>query len=75
VRTMSRWRNARAARAYRGRRVAAVFERDCAGGDGRDLELVGCDKGVVASLTGMKGVDGTVGDIVKVVVGMFSGGR
>ena len=70
MRTMSRWRNARAARAYRGRRVAAVFERGRGGGDGRDL-LVGCDKGVVASLAGMKGVDGTVG----VVVGMFSGGR
>jgi len=77
VRTMSRWRNARTARAYRGRRVAAVFERGCAGGDGGDLELVGCDKGVVvvASLTGMKGADGTVGDIVRVVVGMFSSGQ
>jgi hypothetical protein len=38
------------------------------------MEPVGCDKGVVASLTGMKGVDGTVGDIVRVVVGMLSGG-
>jgi len=56
--------------------VAAVFERGCAGGDGRDLELVGCDKGaVVASLTGMKGTDGVVGDIVRVVVGIFSSGR
>jgi len=76
VRTMSRWRNARTARAYRGRRVAAVFDCGCAGGDEGDLALVGCDKGVVVALTGMKGVDGTVGDIVIVVVGMFSrGGR
>ena len=65
VRTMSRRRNARAARAYRGRRAAVVFERGCVGGDGRDLELVGCDKGVVASLTDMKGADRTVGDIVS----------
>ena len=72
VRTMSRWRNARTARAYRGRRVAAVFDCGCACGDGGDLELVGWDKGVVvANLTGMKGVDGRVGDIVRVVVGMF----
>ena len=76
VRTMSRLRNARAARVYRGRRVAAVFDRGCAGGDGEDMEPVGRDKGVVvASLTGMKGADGTVGDIVRVLVGMFSSGR
>jgi hypothetical protein len=74
VRTTSRWRNARTARAYRGRRVAAVFWRGCAGGDGGDTNLApaGCDKGVVgASLTGRKGADGTVGDIVRVDVGML----
>jgi hypothetical protein len=55
--------------------VATVFCRGCAGGDGGDLEVVEWDKGVVvASLTGIKGADGTVGDIVRVVVGMFNGG-
>ena len=46
--------------------MATVFCRGCAGGDGGDLE--------VESLTGIKGVDGSVGDIVRVVVGMFNGG-
>src|SRR6266850_7574981 len=73
VRTTSRWRNARTARAYRGRRVAAVFWRGCAGGGGDgNLAPAGCDKGAVgASLTGRKGADGTVGDIVRVDVGML----
>jgi hypothetical protein len=70
VRTTSQWRNARTARVYRGRRVAAVFWRGCAGGDGGDgdLALAGCDKGIVGeSLTGMKGADGTVGDMFRAI--------
>jgi hypothetical protein len=70
VRTMSRWRNARTARAYSGRRVAAIAVLFFCGDAGGDED---CDDGfVVATLRGIKGVDGTVGDIVIVVVGILN---
>jgi len=69
---MSRWRKARTARVYSGRRVAAVFCCGGAGGDGVELAVVACGGGAVVA-TLIKGVDGIVGegDIVRVVVGMF----